>query len=79
MKVKLFSVLAEKIGPTIDLNLPDQFVAQDVLDQIKELHPDYANVLDQSLVAVNEEYTNDESIKLESVDEIAIIPPVSGG
>ncbi|WP_125768330.1 MoaD/ThiS family protein [Companilactobacillus furfuricola] len=79
MKVKLFSVLAEKIGPSIDLNLPDQFKSQDVLNQIKELHPDYANVLDQSLVAVNEEYTNDQDIKLESVDEIAIIPPVSGG
>lgn len=79
MKVKLFSILAEKIGPTIDLNLPDQFKGQDVLNQIKELHPDYENVLDQSLVAVNEEYTNDQDIKLESVDEIAIIPPVSGG
>lgn len=79
MKVKLFSVLAEKIGPSIDLNLPDQFNSHDVLDQIKQAHPDYAKVLDQSLVAVNEEYTTDDEIKLDSVDEIAIIPPVSGG
>ncbi|KRL67511.1 hypothetical protein FC27_GL001827 [Companilactobacillus versmoldensis DSM 14857 = KCTC 3814] len=72
-------MLAEKIGPTVDLSLPDQFKAQDVLEQIKELHPDYADVLDQSLVAVNEEYANEDKIDLTSVDEIAIIPPVSGG
>lgn len=79
MKVKLFSVLAEKIGPSIDLDLPETFKSDVVLDQIKQLHPDYAKVLDQSLVAVNEEYATDEDIALDSVDEIAIIPPVSGG
>ncbi|MQS89953.1 MoaD/ThiS family protein [Companilactobacillus mishanensis] len=79
MKVKLFSVLAEKIGPTIELDLPQVFKSSDVLDQIKEKHPDYKDVLNQSLVAVNEEYTNEEDISLDSVDEIAIIPPVSGG
>ncbi|AKP67840.1 MoaD/ThiS family protein [Companilactobacillus ginsenosidimutans] len=79
MRIKLFSVLAEKIGPTIELDLPETFTAQNILERIKSLHPDYEDVLDQSLVAVNEEYTNDEKISLESVDEIAIIPPVSGG
>lgn len=79
MKVKLFSVLAEKIGPSIDLDLPQSFKSQDVLEKIKQQHPDYSDVLDQSLVAVNEEYANDSDISLETVDEIAIIPPVSGG
>lgn len=79
MKIKLFSVLAEKIGPSIDLDLPQSFKSKDVLKKIKEQYPDYAEVLDQSLVAVNEEYANEDEIKADQVSEIAIIPPVSGG
>lgn len=79
MKVKLFSILAEEIGPTVDLNLEEKFYAKDVKDSIKKSYPDFSDILDQSLVAVNEEYANDEIFKLSDVTEIAIIPPVSGG
>lgn len=79
MKVKLFSILAEEIGSTIDLSLNDGFYAKDVKDSIKKAYPDFSDILDQSLVAVNEEYANDEAFKLADVTEIAIIPPVSGG
>ncbi|MFC6322367.1 MoaD/ThiS family protein [Companilactobacillus baiquanensis] len=79
MKVKLFSILAEEIGSTIDLSLNDGFYAKDVKDSIKKAYPDFSDILDQSLVAINEEYANDEAFKLADVTEIAIIPPVSGG
>lgn len=79
MKVKLFSILAEEIGSTVDLNLSDSFYAKDVKDDIKKLYPNFSEILDQSLVAVNEEYADDEAFKLADVTEIAIIPPVSGG
>lgn len=79
MKVKLFSILAEEIGSTVDLNLNEDFYAKDVKDSIKKSYPDFSDILDQSLVAVNEEYADDEKFKLSDVTEIAIIPPVSGG
>lgn len=79
MKIKLFSILAEEIGPSVEIDLKDPFYSQDVKDAIKQKYPDYADVLDQSLVAINQEYANDTAVLQKDVDEIAIIPPVSGG
>ncbi|WP_334328566.1 MoaD/ThiS family protein [Companilactobacillus sp. HBUAS59699] len=79
MKVKLFSILAEEIGSTIDIDLKSQFYPSDVKQAIEAAYPKYKEVLDQSLVAIDEEYADDKQFALADVAEIAIIPPVSGG
>ncbi|WP_164505014.1 MoaD/ThiS family protein [Companilactobacillus hulinensis] len=79
MKVKLFSILAEEIGPTIEVDLNPEFYPTDVLKSIVVRYPDLKNILDQSVIAIDEEYADDKQFSLDSVDEIAIIPPVSGG
>ncbi|WP_125565191.1 MoaD/ThiS family protein [Companilactobacillus insicii] len=79
MKIKLFSILAEEIGSTINVDLKSEFYPSDVKKAIEDAHPKYKEVLDQSLVAIDEEYADDKQFKLADVTEIAIIPPVSGG
>jgi len=41
-------------------------------------HPSLEKVLQTSLLAVNQEYV-DEPVLLKAGDEIAVIPPISGG
>jgi len=79
LKVKLFSILAEEIGPTIEVDLNPEFYPTDILKLIVVRYPDLKNILDQSVIAIDEEYADDKQFSLDSVDEIAIIPPVSGG
>lgn len=79
MKVKLFSILAEEIGSTIDIDLNSKFYPSDVKQAIEDAYPKYKEVLNQSLVAIDEEYADDKQFALTDVTEIAIIPPVSGG
>ncbi|WP_025024121.1 MoaD/ThiS family protein [Companilactobacillus nodensis] len=79
MKVKLFSILAEEIGPTTEVDLKSEFYPSDVKQAIEDAYPKYKEVLDQSLVAIDEEYADDKQFSLNDVAEIAIIPPVSGG
>jgi molybdopterin converting factor subunit 1 len=80
MKVEiiLFGITKEIIGKdklTIDLQEDSK-----VIQVMEKLYADYPKLknLKSLLVAVNSEYAEDEQI-LSEKDEIALIPPVSGG
>lgn len=52
----------------------------DVIFAILERHPGLKQLVDNScLITVNLEYTTDMNSELKPNDEIALIPPVSGG
>ncbi|KAG0005351.1 hypothetical protein BGZ80_007950 [Entomortierella chlamydospora] len=54
--------------------------AQTLTNLLVERHPDLGYVLKTSMFAVNMEYMeNDSSWTVQPGDEVAIIPPVSGG
>ena len=46
---------------------------------VAERYPGAAGLLGASLVAVNHEYVDDDARELAATDEVAIIPPISGG
>src|SRR5436305_3902518 len=74
VQVRLFAVLRERAGSgEIDLELPDGASVADALD---ELH----NITDgiRVVMAVNQEYAAPD-LELNPGDELALIPPVSGG
>ena len=78
-RVKLFAALRERAGESeIELDLPD---AATVAHVVRELDRRYGGMLQGGvpiMIAVNTEYvTGDHPI--EEGDEIAFIPPVSGG
>jgi molybdopterin synthase catalytic subunit len=72
--VRLFAVLRERAGASqVVLELPDGARVRDAVDALG----DFAGGL-PLVMAVNREYAQDERV-LDQDDELALIPPVSGG
>ena len=64
-------------GSSISLELPKSATAVDLKTALEDRYPRLKQ-LASYLLAVNNEYADDELL-LTTTDEIAIIPPVSGG
>jgi len=74
VSVRLFAMLRERAGADeIQLELPDEARVSDALDQVRHLTGGVRVVL-----AVNQVYA-EPSQRLHAGDELALIPPVSGG
>ena len=75
--VKLFGITRDIVGSPI---LEIQEAPNSVLELKTYMVSHYPRIkgLNSLLVAVNSEYAKDET-RLNSTDEIALIPPVSGG
>ena len=74
VRVRLFAVLRERAGSgEIELELPDGAAVSDALERVSALTEGVPVVM-----AVNHEYA-DASAPLSPGDELALIPPVSGG
>ncbi len=80
LTVRVFAGLSESFGgPAITVETEEDSIT---VERLKSLlirqHPDKAALIEQSYVAKNQSYAN-ESETLGESDEIALIPPVSGG
>jgi len=74
IRVRLFAGLRERAGATeLELELPEGALVADALERMRELTDGVPVVM-----AVNHEYA-DPGSALTSGDEVALIPPVSGG
>ena len=79
VRVLFFGVLKDLAGRSSDLlTLPDQATAGDVLEHYEIRLWSLKGKLSSIAVSVNQEYTGPEA-KLHSGDEVALLPPVSGG
>ena len=74
VRVRLFAGLRERAGADeVALELPEGARVRDVLDRMHELTAGVPVVM-----AVNQEYAAEDA-PLHADDELALIPPVSGG
>jgi MoaE-MoaD fusion protein len=74
VQIRLFASLRERAGASeLTLELPDGALVSDALSELRWLIGDLRAVL-----AVNREYASDAT-PLRAGDELALIPPVSGG
>lgn len=64
-------------GSSVDVELPENGTIKNLKRSLEDRYPRLKHLLSY-MVAVNNEYASDESLLIEK-DEIAIIPPVSGG
>jgi len=77
IKVKCFGVAKEIVkGDYFELEQSDISV-KDLRTKLYQSHPEFSSIKG-FMVAVNQEYATDE-MSITDRDEIAIIPPVSGG
>ena len=77
--VKLFAILRDQAGVAeIPLNLKGGATVADVLAVLLQRHPEMKRTLDRTAKAVNLVNASDQTI-LNDGDELALLPPVSGG
>ncbi len=77
--VRLFAALAESAGVrTFALELPPGARADAVRAALHTRYPQLQALCERSVVAVNAEYAAADRLLYEG-DEVALIPPVSGG
>ncbi|HEX7057164.1 MAG TPA: molybdopterin converting factor subunit 1 [Bacilli bacterium] len=79
IRVLLFAALAEAANAArVALPLENGVTIGHVRAALADLHPEIADKLACCIAAVNQTYCPDETI-VTAADEIAFIPPVSGG
>jgi molybdopterin converting factor subunit 1 len=77
--VKLFAVIRDSIGVSeIVLDLREGETVSDLRQRLVESHGDAASLLGKCAIAVNRVYAARDTL-LHEGDEVAVIPPVSGG
>lgn len=79
IRARFFAALREAAGlSALELEAPEGLRVGDLLDRLRAEHPRLGPALEQSRVAVNYEYVGPD-FRLHEGDEVALIPPVSGG
>lgn len=77
--VKLFALMREQAGTdTVELTVPEGTTLRQVLDVLCQRHPVLAPSLANTRLSVHMEFVDTETV-LQPGDEVALIPPVSGG
>ena len=79
VQIRFFAICREKVGKgSIFLNLEPGSSVQDLTKIIVEQFPELKDILSRSKVSVNLKFVQTSHI-LRDGDEVALIPPVSGG
>ena len=79
IRVKLFAILRERAGSgELELTLPEKSTIADASSALAERIPAIQPHLPRVAYAVNQSYV-DRATVLRDGDELALIPPVSGG
>lgn len=76
--IRFFALGRELVGsPNVSLEVPDTSTVGEILTILKAQYPALSS-LPSCLLAVNNVYA-DNTVPLNDGDELALIPPVSGG
>ena len=81
MKVKIlyFASLKDKVKKSYEyLDIKEGSSIRELKELLIEKYPEIKDILDKSMVAVNESYVEKDTI-LNNNDTVAFIPPVGGG
>jgi molybdopterin converting factor subunit 1 len=79
VKLRLFARFRDVFGTELlDLPLPEGATVKDLRDIVAKLKPELAALLARSRIGVNNELASDVA-PVKSTDEVALLPPVSGG
>ena len=79
LQVKLFAVAKQIVdSDTFEIASDEPIAIGEIRNRLLATHPKFSEVLPSCRFAVNAAYVNDDTV-VSASDEIAIIPPVSGG
>ncbi len=78
VNILLFGISKDIVGKQkLELELKDRITVADFRKQLLEKYPELGS-LNSLAIAINSEYARDSNLIMAN-DEIALIPPVSGG
>jgi molybdopterin converting factor subunit 1 len=79
IKVKLFAILRERVGESeITITMPAGITVNQLNSEILKKYPQLKSFRNKFVTSVNCKVTAGDT-KITSKDEIALLPPVSGG
>lgn len=79
VRVLCFAILRDIIGEKeVEIELKEGASVADLIFKLAGLYPQIRKIEQSLMISVNQEYTSRDMI-LEELDEVAFIPPVSGG
>jgi molybdopterin converting factor subunit 1 len=74
----MFAAARDAVGSSVDVEVPDGATVADLRSQLITDYPQLAELIRRAMFAIDATYANDDSV-ISSVNEVACIPPVSGG
>jgi molybdopterin converting factor subunit 1 len=79
IRVRLFASFREAAGTgSLAWDAPEGASVADVVAALRAAYPKFGPTAEKALLAVNQEYVGTE-YRMRDGDELALIPPVSGG
>ncbi|SFJ29863.1 molybdopterin converting factor subunit 1 [Thermoflavimicrobium dichotomicum] len=78
LKILCFANLGEKIGKFLEIPVETELTVHQLRERIIKSYPQHQHTIEMCMIAVNHEYVTEETI-IRKDDQIALIPPVSGG
>lgn len=79
IKVKLFAILRERVGESeITITVPSGITVNDLNSEILKKYPQLKSFSNKFVTSVNCKVTTGDTV-ITSKDEVALLPPVSGG
>lgn len=79
LRIKLFAAMSELAGSSdVEAELPDGATVADLRRELAKQIPLARTLLSRSGIAVNHDFAENDQV-LQANDEVAVIPPVSGG
>jgi molybdopterin converting factor subunit 1 len=79
IRARLFASFREAVGGgTLDLDVPEGATVSEVVATLRAQYPRLGPTAEKAMLAVNQEYVGGD-LRLRDGDELALIPPVSGG
>ncbi|MCC6175390.1 MAG: molybdopterin converting factor subunit 1 [Chloroflexi bacterium] len=79
LRIRLFASFREAVGSSaLTWNAPEGATVGSVVESLRAEFPALGKSTAQAMLAVNQEYVGPD-VRLHDGDELALIPPVSGG
>ena len=79
INIKFFASYKEALGrEQIEVELEEDSTANDLLAMLRHDYPKLGNLMETLVVSINLEYASFDTV-LKEGDEVALLPPVSGG
>lgn len=79
IKVKLFAILRERVGESeITITVPSGITVNHLNNEILKKYPQLRSFSSKFVTSVNCKVTTGDTV-ITSKDEVALLPPVSGG